>query len=88
MGVKLNRSKSYLIANDEMFGTHILVTARATITCSGCSYDSDYGDRQGGGCHECGYTGKRVWSQWVPAQTKNEFSKGDYKVVSDAKTST
>lgn len=78
MAVKLHRSRSYLIANDDMFGTHVLVIARATVTCSGCARDIEYSPGPGIGCEECGYTGKRVWSQWVPAREADEFHKGDF----------
>jgi len=52
--------------------------ARATLPCTGCHHtDEGYSTGQfqydpkakcevGFGCHECGYTGKRRWSMWVP----------------------
>lgn len=42
-----------------------------TNTCSGCSCDVMEFDKKNGiplgmGCHECGYTGKRRWTMYIP----------------------
>lgn len=42
---------------------------RWTQGCSGCSYDDG---SQGGGCHECGYTGK-VRERWWAALDEAAF---------------
>jgi len=51
---------------------------RFTESCSGCfefnegwglehyGFDEKHKCYVGGGCHECGYTGKCRWSFWVP----------------------
>lgn len=52
----LDRRKVYVAGFDDVLATD----ARVTLACSGCSCDL----QPGCGCHECGYTGKRV--QWFP----------------------
>jgi len=60
-------------------GGHLLfMLCNWTDSCSGCTETSDgynvygypvdpkHGCLVGGGCHECGYTGKRRNSMWVP----------------------
>jgi hypothetical protein len=51
---------------------------RWTTSCSGCfefnegygldgyGFDAKHQCYIGGGCHECGYTGKRRYSMWMP----------------------
>jgi hypothetical protein len=45
-----------------------VVLVEWTGTCSGCTEYGDYGSLLSGpmGCEECGYTGKRRNSYWVP----------------------
>ncbi len=60
-GRRLDRRRSYATTEDEsptLDGFVLFVGASWTDSCSGC------GD--GSGCRECGYTGKRRWSVWVP----------------------
>lgn len=73
-GERVDRRRSF--ARD---GATLLEVCTFTDACSGCFEGGEYGGlahhyawddkakcRVGSGCHECGYTGKRKWSQWVP----------------------
>lgn len=64
-GIKLDRRKKYAIINGE-----VCESASWTRPCSGCScaneYPCDCCIERGAGCHECGYTGKRIESHWIP----------------------
>lgn len=51
-GRRLDRRRNYAIINGE-----VCEAAWWTQECSGCD---------GGGCDECGYTGKRRTGAWVP----------------------
>jgi len=51
-GKRLDRRRNYCIIRGE-----VCVAADWTRQCSGCD---------GSGCHECGHTGKRRESMWVP----------------------
>jgi hypothetical protein len=63
-GRRLDRRKNYCILNGE-----ICESVSWTQGCSGCS--SHYGEL---GCHECGYTGKRLNAMWVPISTATRKS--------------
>lgn len=53
----LDRRKVYGLG----FQGELSTMQRCTLGCSGCSCDCHPGCGHGcGGCHECGYTGKRV----------------------------
>lgn len=54
---RLDRRKTYCLGFDGELAT----VERATMGCSGCSCDCHPGCGHGSaGCHECGYTGKRM----------------------------
>jgi len=57
-GRKLDRRKNYAIIHGE-----VMESAQWTAPCSGC-HEGFFGDA-GSGCHECGYTGKRINRMWV-----------------------
>lgn len=77
MNVVLNKARSYLVCNEDG-KTHIRVICSGSAPCSGCHESYDNGP--GMGCSECGYTGMRRHSMWVPALDKDdEFQKADYK---------
>lgn len=62
---KDDEGNRYKVVMNEGFEGYI---GRWTTACSGCYESTDgfpTGDI-GGGCDECGYTGKRRWSMWVP----------------------
>lgn len=62
VGRKLNRRRTYAIVGDD-----VCEIATWTSACSGCSEGRDYAvDEIGAGCTECGFTGKRRTSMWVP----------------------
>ena len=75
VGLRLDRRKKYATTEngktDGTTGAIIFELAKWTSPCSGCSCECEYGceycGKAGGGCHECGYTGKRRNSFWVPA---------------------
>jgi hypothetical protein len=63
IGVKLDRRKSYALVEGILCSL-----GNWNDSCSGCtaSYEeAGYADR-GNGCDECGYTGRRKHSQWLP----------------------
>jgi len=73
-GERVDRRRKY--ARD---GKQLLESCHYTTACSGCFEAGEYGGlahryawdekaqcRIGFGCEECGYTGKRRWSWWVP----------------------
>ncbi len=63
-GRKLDRRKNYAIIDGK-----VCENAEWTEECSGCTEYGDYGAVNGpSGCEECGYTGKRRMSHWVPLQ--------------------
>lgn len=63
-GMKLDGRKKYFINDGE-----VCISEKFTGGCSGCLSDDDYSDSTiGGGCFECGYTGKRVQSYSIPVK--------------------
>lgn len=73
-GRKLDKRKCYAVIDGQ-----VCEWAKWTTNCSGCCELGEYGsgsqyyDRDpkhgcliGAGCEECGYTGKRIESCWVP----------------------
>lgn len=62
-GRRVDRRRRY--ATD---GTQLLEVATWTVACSGCVEVEDYAPmpEAGSGCFECGYSGKRRTSMWVP----------------------
>jgi hypothetical protein len=58
-GRSLDRRRNYAIIHDE-----VCALASWSEKCSGCAteYDAD----RGSGCDECGYTGRRRTSTWLP----------------------
>lgn len=65
-GVRLDRRKKYAVVNGVL-----CELTKWTQACSGCTpeYESiGYNHDAGGGCEECGYTGKRRASMWVPVR--------------------
>lgn len=69
VGHRLDRRRAY--ARD---GKKLLELAKWTSPCTGCSCDGEYPCScctiRGMGCPECGYTGKRRNSMWVPYMEK------------------
>ena len=65
-GFRLDRRKAWCFIDGDL-----CELVSGTVACSGCV--SDY-EGVGAGCHECGHTGKRRVSTWVPyvAQPKGE----------------
>jgi len=61
-GIKLDKRRGYRIIDGELCSL-----ANWTSPCTGCSPDDPYwtGNR-GGGCSECGGSGKRRHGGWVP----------------------
>lgn len=63
-GHKLDRRKNYAIIQGKVCGSVYFTTA-----CSGCVGDDDFvSPSRGGGCAECGYTGKVRQSNWIPIE--------------------
>lgn len=62
-GRRLDRRRSYAFIDGKL-----CETVRWSGICSACSYDTDYGSEQGGGCEECGYHGVVRQCAWVPAE--------------------
>ena len=64
-GMKLDRRKNYAIHKGE-----VCVSIRWSSPCTGCSCDGEYPcsccRERGGGCHECGYTGRVRNGMWTP----------------------
>lgn len=68
-GRKLDRRRNYAIIEGE-----VCESASWTDDCSGCTDIGDYGTKYGPtGCTECGYTGKRRNSQWIPIALTETF---------------
>lgn len=68
-GKRLDRRHRYAILPGLNGADELHAAASWTHVCSGCAYD-DGGyvtPSRGMGCEECGYTGKRRQSQWLPA---------------------
>lgn len=71
---RLDRRKIYATTDDgkpcEYTDGLIFIISTGTTVCSGCSCDTEYGCsccvEKGSGCPECGYTGKRRHSTWIP----------------------
>ena len=59
-GRRLDRRRGYAIIMGR-----VCESARWSSACSGCSED---GSDRGLGCDECGYTGRRRQSIWVPRE--------------------
>lgn len=63
-GKRLDRRRKYFIWMGD-----VCFNEKYTGACSGCSDDSEYAIASiGGGCFECGYTGKRI--SFVPVPIK------------------
>lgn len=66
-GVRLDKRRKWFI-----WGKDVCCNDKETLSCSGCSCDCEGGcsccGKRGAGCHECGYTGKRVFNFPVPHQ--------------------
>lgn len=62
-GKRLDRRRRYAVIDGE-----VCSYGEWTEACSGCHEGMEYGGngRQGSGCHECGYTGKRRTGWWSP----------------------
>lgn len=62
-GKRLDRRRRY-----EVFGGEVGEVVSFVDACSGCTEVGDYesGPERGGGCHECGYTGRRRQTHFVP----------------------
>ena len=60
-GQRLDRRRNYRIIDGE-----VCDLARWTQACSGCYEGLDSMKELGGGCDECGYTGKRRQGFWAP----------------------
>ena len=67
IGQTLDRRKNYAIIHGEV--CRLLTFNRA---CSGCYEGISYYNGTGNGCHECGYTGRRRSSSWVPVLRQGE----------------
>jgi hypothetical protein len=66
----LDRRKVYGLGFDGELATQ----QRCTLGCSGCSCDCHPGCSHGcGGCHECGYTGKRVQTFSDPVEIGGRY---------------
>lgn len=74
LGFNIDKRRSYALINGQ-----VCKLVRFTQSCSGCfeggecmgnahnyPYDQKARCHIGSGCHECGYTGKRVNESWVP----------------------
>lgn len=61
-GRRVDRRRRYLIDTTEPEKTQLCELAHWTDSCSGCRYP----DGTNEGCGECGYTGKRHESMFVP----------------------
>jgi hypothetical protein len=69
-GGRLDRRRRYATPEDgvpcNLTGSLVYVLIRWSEACSGC-YEGYYPDRSyGGGCPECGYTGRSRRVYWVP----------------------
>lgn len=68
-GFRLDRRKSwaFISRNDDLGIPELCEAISFTAACSGCEdSESMYPSSVSGGCHECGYTGKRRQSCFVP----------------------
>lgn len=75
-GARVDRRRKYAAHDDEtpceFSGAKIFELHTSTGLCSGCACDCHPGCSHGaGGCEECGYTGKRRTSMWIPYLTHN-----------------
>lgn len=52
---------------------------RWTEDCFGCTEHGEYGGKQWGpfGCEECGYTGKRRRTEWIPFDSTGWYASRD-----------
>lgn len=67
-GFRLDRRKAWaFMFRDEIGSECVCEMISFTQACSGCLPDDRYEGR-GGGCSECGYTGKVRQCMWVPFQ--------------------
>ena len=84
---KTKKKSKVKYRRDNLGGLHKVVKlhgvegfeVRFTTACSGCS--GDFETDQGGGCEECGHTGKRRQEHWVPfdfEQAERVFAKLRY----------
>lgn len=61
VGRRLDRRKNYAIIDGQ-----VAESAAWSQACSGCYEGYDSHSAIGNGCDECGYTGRRRQSYWVP----------------------
>ena len=71
VGEKIDKRKKYAVNDDgkpcEANGNYVFVAVKWSSACSGCCDDSEYSSPyRGGGCQECGYTGRVRSGMWVP----------------------
>jgi hypothetical protein len=66
-GVRLDRRRNYAIIDGE-----VCDSGSWSVACSGCH--EGYGNEasKGHGCRECGYTGRRRESMWLPLVATKE----------------
>ena len=81
VGQRVDRRRAYAVDRDEsgstipcdVSGALIYCSITASGLCSGCACDCHPGCSHGaGGCHECGYSGRRRVTDWVPYLPKLE----------------
>ena len=73
-GKRLDRRRKYAIRDDNLpdktTGAVLFEIASWSDPCTGCKCDGEYPcdccTERGSGCHECGYTGRRKITMWVP----------------------
>lgn len=58
-GKRLDRRRNYMVISGK-----VCESSDWSSPCSGCS--DDFCSGRGGGCRECGYTGKRRDGMWIP----------------------
>jgi hypothetical protein len=81
-GSRVDRRKKYASHDNESphdSGAKIFELCTFTSACSGCSCECSmpYACGHGAsGCKECGYTGKRITSIWLPYFGKSNDKKG------------
>jgi len=71
LGVRVDRRGTYRVHDGVPQRLHVDHTS-----CSGCSVAPEewgYDPERGGGCHECGYHGRRVERDWVPLDAEGKF---------------
>jgi hypothetical protein len=69
-GCRLDRRRSYAIIDGE-----VCELAEWSQACSGCYQGYDSAHAVGSGCDECGHTGRRKHSHWVPRATVDSTAK-------------